>query len=192
MRQIPQPPAPHAHPRPPGIPPTAPPMRSYAPPTPPLPHRYPLAMPGQQGLAPHPQHPLAPHGNPWGPYGFAAPMPRNARRRTALKLWLRAAGVAIAAVVGVVGFWAPGLFVTKQLDVISVQADVTRILSDPAGYRARSVSDVACNDGQNPIIAKGGTFICQATIDHIKHQFLITFTDDEGSYEISAPKGTKI
>ncbi|OBG95255.1 hypothetical protein A5697_02215 [Mycobacterium sp. E3251] len=97
-----------------------------------------------------------------------------------------------AVAVLVAGFWAPGFFVTKQLDVTAVQAGVAHVLSDPAGYGAKNVSDVTCNDGQNPTVTKGGSFTCQATIDHLKHQFLVTFTDDTGGYEVSAPKGTKV
>ncbi|OBB89195.1 hypothetical protein A5781_03750 [Mycobacterium sp. 852002-30065_SCH5024008] len=97
---------------------------------------------------------------------------------------------AVAALIA--GFWAPGFFVTNQLDVTAVQAGVAHVLSDPAGYGAKNVSDVICNDGQNPTVTKGGTFTCQATIDHLNHQFLVTFTDDTGSYEVSAPKGTKV
>ncbi|WP_264044190.1 DUF4333 domain-containing protein [Mycobacterium paraffinicum] len=97
-----------------------------------------------------------------------------------------------AVAVLIAGFWGPGFFVTTQLDVTAVQAGVAHVLSDPAGYGGKNVSDVTCNDGQNPTVTKGGTFTCQATIDHLKHQFLVTFTDDTGSYEVSAPKGTQV
>ncbi|MCV7397714.1 DUF4333 domain-containing protein [Mycobacterium paraseoulense] len=109
-----------------------------------------------------------------------------------MPLYLGAGITVAAAAIAVPGFWAPGFFVTKQLDVAAVQAGVAHVLSDPAGYGARSVGDVSCNDGQNPTVTKGGTFTCQATIDHLKHQFVVTFTDDAGSYQVSAAKATKI
>jgi hypothetical protein len=107
-------------------------------------------------------------------------------------LYLGAAATLIAVAVLIAGFVAPGFFLTKQLDITAVQAGVTGVLSDPNGYGARNVSDVTCNDGQNPAVAKGATFTCQATIDHVRHQFVVTFTDDAGGYQVSAPRGTKL
>jgi hypothetical protein len=143
----------------------------------------------QHGRFPYPPHHLPPSGNAWAPTAFTVRTPRAGLR---VPLYLCAAGTLIAAAALIAGFLTPGFFVTKQLDITAVQAGVTRILSDPNGYGARNVSDVTCNDGQNPTVAKGGTFTCQATIDHIKHQFVVTFTDDAGGYQVSAPKGTKV
>lgn len=143
------------------------------------PHHWPLT---------HPQPPIG--ANWWSPTTLppGGPVPRRGH----LPLYLGAAATLAAAVAAIAGFWAPGFLVTRQLDVAAVQAGVAHVLSDPAGYGARGVSDVSCNDGQNPTVTKGGTFTCQVTIDHLKHQFVVTFTDDSGSYEVSAPKGTKI
>lgn len=193
MQRFPQPPTPHRPPYPPGMRPPIAPLRSYGPPAPPpLPHPRPFPTLDQQGVGAYPHHLPAPNGTPWRPTVFAPIATQNAPRRKKAALYLAAASAVAAAVFAIVGFWAPGLFVTNVLAVTSVQADVARILSDPNGYGAKNVSDVTCNDGHNPTITKGGTFSCRATINHIAHQFLITFTDDAGSYEISAPKGTKI
>ncbi|OBH76877.1 hypothetical protein A5681_08695 [Mycobacterium scrofulaceum] len=138
---------------------------------------------------PYPQPPIG--ANAWAPpptFRAAGGTPRRGH----LPLYLGAAAAVAAAIAAIAGFWVPGLFVTRQLDVAAVQAGVAHVLSDPAGYGARDVSDVTCNDGQNPTVTKGGTFTCQVTIDHLKHQFVVTFTDDAGSYEVSAPKGTKV
>lgn len=175
---------PHAPGRPPVGPAPGPPMQTlYRP--------QPFPPPVQHGPAPYSHHYL-PHGGPWQPAPFIPRTPRAGLRDRRLPLCLGAALTVITAAVLIAGFWAPGFFVTKQLDVTAVQTDVTHVLSDPNSYGAKNVSDVSCNDGHNPTIIKGGTFTCQVTIDHIKHQFVFTFTDDAGSYEISAPKGTKV
>lgn len=150
--------------------------------------RLPLAGVPQQGPLPQPQQPLG--ANLWTPTAF--PPAGAAPRRTRLPLYLGAAASVAAALAAIAGFLTPGFLVTRQLDVAAVQAGVAHVLSDPAGYGARNVSDVSCNDGQNPTVTKGGTFSCQVTIDHLKHEFVVTFTDDSGSYEVSAPKGTKV
>ncbi|OOK65232.1 hypothetical protein BZL29_7979 [Mycobacterium kansasii] len=140
---------------------------------------------------PHRHHPGISGPTFWAPTAFASNPPRAARRPRRWPLLLGAAASAGAALL-ITGLWAPGFFVTEQLDVRAAQAGVAHVLSDPAGYGAKNVSDVTCNDGRNPTISQGGTFTCQVTIDHIKHQFLVTFTDDAGSYEISAPKGQTV
>lgn len=179
------------HPHTPGMAPVAP-QHHYDPPTQPLPR--PQAFPRMIEHAPLPYPPqhLPPGANSWAPTTFTARTPRVGLRGKQLALLLGAAATLIAGAVLIAGFVAPGLFVTKHLDITAAQAGVTRVLSDPNGYGARNVSDVTCNDGQNPTVVKGGTFTCQATIDHIKHQFVVTFTDDAGNYQVSAPKGTQV
>ncbi|OJZ65778.1 hypothetical protein BRW65_27970 [Mycobacterium paraffinicum] len=162
------------------------PGRCYEPPTQPLARSF-AGMPQHRPPA-YPQPPVG--ANVWAPTTF--PPAAAAPRRGRLPLYLGAAATVVAALAAIVGFWAPGFLVTRQLDVAAVQAGVAHVLADPAGYGAKDVSDVSCNDGQNPTVTKGGTFTCQVTIDHLKHQFVVTFTDDSGSYEVSAPKGTKI
>lgn len=179
----------HHHPHALVIPPVS---RAYYddPPTQPLP-RPPLPSIGApQGPIAHRHRPAPPGPTCWAPTAFVPCPPPAARRRRRLPLVLGAAGSAGAAVL-ITGFWAPGFFVTRQLDVRAAQAGVAHVLSDPAGYGAKDVSDVICNDGRNPTVTKGATFTCQATIDHIKHQFVVTFTDDAGNYEISRT-GTKV
>ncbi|OBK46777.1 DUF4333 domain-containing protein [Mycobacterium sp. 1081908.1] len=96
----------------------------------------------------------------------------------------------VAAALLFTGLVAPGFWLTKKLDVAKAQAGVQRILSDPSGYGAKNVSDVTCNDGQNPTIAKGNTFTCEATIDRVKQLFVVIFTDDEGNYTVGRPHQT--
>lgn len=191
MRHM-QPPAPAQHyPHAPGMPPAGP-HHTFAPPIQPMHRPQPFPRPAPHGPVPYPHH--YPHhgGSLWAPTAFTPPTARAALRGRRLPLYLGAAVTVLAAAVLIAGFWAPGFFVTKQLDVAAVQAGVAHVLSDPNGYGAKNVTDVTCNNGHNPTIIKGGTFTCQATIDHIKHQFVVTFTDEAGSYEIGAPKGTRV
>lgn len=188
----PQPPAaPWHYPHAPGMPPPGPPP-FYVPPAPPLGPPPPLPGMIHHGPAPYLHHHRNPSGSPWAPTPFIPPTFRAGLRGKRLPLYLGIAATVIAAGVLVAGLWTPGFFVTKQLDVSAVQAGVMHVLSDPNGYGAKDVSDVTCNDGHNPTIIKGDTFTCQATIDRIKHQFVVTFTDDAGSYEVSVPKGRTV
>ena len=72
-------------------------------------------------------------------------------------------------VVGVLGFWKPGWFVTTQFDVNAAQTGVAQILSDETnGYGAKNVEDVKCNDGKNPDGGEG----CELHLrgQHRRHQ----------------------
>jgi hypothetical protein len=94
----------------------------------------------------------------------------------------------VVAVLLIVGSATPGFFLSRQLDVQQAQAGVRHVLSDPAGYGAANVSDVTCNDGRNPTIKKGETFTCEVTIDNVRWQIPVKFTDDAGSYELGRPQ----
>jgi hypothetical protein len=66
---------------------------------------------------------------------------------------------------------------------------VAQVLSDEAnGYGAKNVSDVKCNDGNNPKVEKGGNFTCDVSIDGTKRQVTVTFQDSNGTYEVGRPK----
>jgi hypothetical protein len=92
-------------------------------------------------------------------------------------------------VVGILGFWKPGFFMTTNLDVKAAQSGVQQILSDQTnGYGAKNVQDVSCNNGANPKVVKGGTFDCEVSIDGTKRQVTVTFQDDSGTYEVGRPR----
>jgi hypothetical protein len=100
-----------------------------------------------------------------------------------------AVAVVILVVVGVLGFWKPGFFVTTNLDVTAAQSGVQQILSDATnGYGAKNVEGVKCNNGANPKVEKGGTFDCEVSIDGTKRQVTVTFQDDSGTYEVGRPR----
>lgn len=77
----------------------------------------------------------------------------------------------------------------KVLDVSKVEAGVQRILVDPVdGYGATSVSDVVCNNGNDPEIKEGATLTCGVIVDGRKRQVLVVFRDDNGTYEVDRPR----
>jgi hypothetical protein len=142
---------------------------------------------GQYGQQPDPygQQP----GQQFSPYGSTA-TEASSKKSTGLILGV-VGGLAavIIAVVGVLGFWKPGFFVTTKLDVDAAQTGVAQILSDEAnGYGAKNVKDVKCNDGSSPTVKKGDTFDCEVSIDGTKRQVTVTFQDDDGTYEVGRPK----
>jgi hypothetical protein len=144
---------------------------------------------GQPGYPPQPgqygppgQYPQQP-----GPYG---PPPGRSRRSTALiGTVIGVFATIVIAVVLVLGFWAPGFFVTTKLDVNKAQAGVQQILTDETnGYGAKNVKDVKCNNGQNPTVKKGDTFSCDVSIDGSRRHVTVTFQDNKGTYEVGRPQ----
>ena len=120
------------------------------------------------------------------------PPPSTKRSR---RWWLRlglAIGVfvqVVAATVWVLGFRAPGYFVTAKVDIDDVDAGVQQILTDDVtGYGATNVKDVVCNKGENPVAKKGDTLTCALTIHGIPQRVVVRFLDDSGTYEVGRPK----
>lgn len=114
----------------------------------------------------------------------------GSKKSMGLVLGLVGAVVAIILiVVGILGFWKPGWFMTTNLDINAAQSGVQQILGDETnGYGAKNVQDVSCNDGANPKVVKGGTFDCEVSIDGTKRQVTVTFQDDSGTYEVGRPR----
>ena len=131
-----------------------------------------------------------PYGYP-GPYGAqpagAAGAPNQSKR------WLLITGgvllgviAALALVLGLLGF---GAFNRHVLDVNKAQEAVKRVITDPtAGYGVDNVTDVNCNNGDNPSAKKGETFTCQVTVDGKKRHVTAVFIDDNGTYEVDRPR----
>lgn len=77
----------------------------------------------------------------------------------------------------------------KVLDVSKAEAGVQRVLLDrEVGYSATNVSDVECNNGNDPKIKKGATFTCDVVVDGRERQVLVMFSDDNGTYEVDRPR----
>jgi hypothetical protein len=157
--------------------------------------------PGQYG---QPQYPTTEGGYgqpqytpPGAQYGEAAPGfgdSTAARKGSKGSLAVLASvigvlAVIIVAVVLVMGFWKPGFFVTTKLDVSKAQDGVKDVLTNQTnGYGVKNVTDVKCNNGQNPTVKKGDSFTCDASIDNQHKQVTVTFQDDSGTYEVGRPK----
>ncbi|RDH74127.1 DUF4333 domain-containing protein [Mycolicibacterium moriokaense] len=153
---------------------------------------------------PPPPPPQSPRPAAWAPpppqpAQREAPRPRAANRH-AKSAPPRRGHLALLAVVGLialsagaVGLWWGltrfGLLTGKVLDVSKAQAGVQRILVDPVdGYGATSVSDVVCNNGDDPEIRKGGTFTCDVIVEGRQRQVLVVFSDNDGTYEVDRPR----
>lgn len=145
---------------------------------PPVPGQYPPSSQyGQPGQYPQ----------PYGPYGQAAE--QSKRSLAAVGGVVGVLAVLVIGVVLVLGFWAPGFFVTTKLDINKAQAGVQRILSDETnGYGARNVSGVKCNNGLNPTVKRGATFDCTVSIDGTQRHLTVTFQDNKGTYEVGRPQ----
>jgi hypothetical protein len=122
-----------------------------------------------------------------GAYGQPPGGPKRSRALVGTVVGVFAAIVLV--LVLVLGFWAPGFFVTTKLDVGKADAGVQQILTDSTnGYGAKNVKDVKCNNGQNPTVKKGASFDCDVSIDGTKRQVTVTFQDNKGTYEVGRPK----
>ncbi len=122
-----------------------------------------------------------------GPYGQPPAGPQRSKKTIGTIIGVLAA-VLVAAIL-VLGFWAPGFFVTTKLDVGKAEAGVQQILTDGTnGYGAKNVKDVKCNGGQNPTVKKGASFDCDVSIDGTKRSVTVTFQDNKGTYEVGRPK----
>ena len=88
-----------------------------------------------------------------------------------------------------IGLSKLGLVEDKVLDVSRVQAGVQRILVDPIdGYGATNVTSIVCNNGKNPVIQKGASFVCEVVVNGRKRVVTAVFQDDNGTYEVDRPR----
>ncbi|WP_319446217.1 MULTISPECIES: DUF4333 domain-containing protein [unclassified Mycobacterium] len=146
--------------------------------------------PGQYGQPPQYGQPADPnaYGQQFSPYPGNGAGSANSSKKTLL-IAIGAIVALLVIALGVTGFWKPGFLVTTELDVNAAQTGVAQILSDDAnGYGAKNVSDVKCNDGNNPKVEKGANFTCDVSIDGTKRQVTVTFQDSNGTYEVGRPK----
>lgn len=117
----------------------------------------------------------------------ASPRPNGGR--VALLIALGVIAISAGAIGIMVGLSRFDVLRGKVLDVSKAEVGVQRILVDPAdGYGATSVTNVVCNNGNDPEIKKGATFTCDVVVDGRKRQVLVVFQDDEGTYEVDRPR----
>ena len=64
----------------------------------------------------------------------------------------------------------------KELDVAKAEAGVRQILTDTTlGYGVDNVTDVKCNQGDNPTVKKDETFSCDVNVDGTKRSVTVLF-----------------
>jgi hypothetical protein len=137
----------------------------------------------QPPSTPERRHGAQPRYEPsWG-QGHALTSRRATRSRQRLPLVAVAAAVLVVVAVLVLGFIAPGWFVTRVFDAAAVQTGVARVLTDD--YGTEGVADVRCPAGIE--VSAGATFTCDATIDGDPVTVPIRVTDDDGRYEVGRP-----
>jgi hypothetical protein len=159
-----------------------PPARSSRPPTPPPPASPPTPAP-QPGSAPYR------HNEPARNRHAKAVSSRRKGGQTALLIAVGVIAISAAAIGILFGLSQFDVLKGKVLNVSKAEAGVRRILLDPAdGYGITSVTDVVCNNGDDPQIKKGGTFTCDVIVDGRKRQVLVVFSDDNGTYEVDRPR----
>ncbi|KZF13035.1 hypothetical protein A2J03_15645 [Rhodococcus sp. EPR-157] len=73
---------------------------------------------------------------------------------------------------------------SKNLDRAAAESGVEEIVTGT--YGASSVSDVSCPDGEK--IEEGASFECTLQVDGFDRTVTLTFTDDNGTYEVSRPR----
>ncbi|AUM15128.1 MULTISPECIES: DUF4333 domain-containing protein [Rhodococcus] len=128
------------------------------------------------------QQPGQPQGQQWGATGanqWNAGAPQT-KSKTGLIVGLAVAAlVLIGAIIGAVLLFGG----TDTLDPEAAQAGVEKVLTE--SYGATDVSDVQCPDGEE--VKAGNSFECTLTVDGQFRTVTLTFTDDEGTYEVSRP-----
>ncbi|GAA4474677.1 hypothetical protein GCM10023094_10760 [Rhodococcus olei] len=123
---------------------------------------------------PPPGYPQAQYPQPHHPQPPAAPKSRR-------PLWIGlgvGAVLVIAAIVAVVVLGG-----SKTLDRTAAQQGVTQVLTE--SYGLTGVADVTCPAGRK--VEQGATFTCTLTVKGQPQQVTVTFTDDDGTYEVSRP-----
>ena len=91
-------------------------------------------------------------------------------------------GVAVAAVVALLGFVTPGFFVTRVFDTVALQGGVQHVLTQ--NYHM-DVARVRCEEGIR--VDEGTRFECDATVDGASVKVPITVTSSDGAYEVGRP-----
>ncbi|MBY6410077.1 DUF4333 domain-containing protein [Rhodococcus sp. BP-252] len=72
----------------------------------------------------------------------------------------------------------------KTLDRTAAESGVEEIVTGT--YGSSGVTDVSCPDGQD--VKRGNSFDCSLNVDGISRTVTLTFTDDDGTYEVSRPR----
>ncbi len=121
----------------------------------------------------------APQQNQWG-----APVPPATAPSGDNKKALMWVGIAVAATIVVGGVvFALGSLGSKTLDQAAAEQGVEQIVTE--SYGARAVTNVSCPSGQK--VKEGSSFECTLNVDGTPKTVTVTFTDNDGTYEVSRP-----
>lgn len=119
--------------------------------------------------------------------GFPDPLAdrgKQRRRRRRVWPWLLGFVMVLAmAVVGFLGFVAPGWFYRPVLDADSVRSGVGQILRD--SYGLGGVDSIDCPAAQ--AVQPGHRFQCGVVIDGNRMRVEVTVRDEQGTYAVSRP-----
>jgi hypothetical protein len=92
--------------------------------------------------------------------------------------------LAVVLVLVIGGIVAAVLLTSRDtLDQQAAEAGVAQVLTD--SYGLQNVADVNCPSGQE--VRRDETFTCSLTVDGEPRRVTITFTDDDGTYEVGRP-----
>ncbi|SNS20085.1 DUF4333 domain-containing protein [Rhodococcoides kyotonense] len=90
----------------------------------------------------------------------------------------------VAAILVIGGVLFATLGGNTTLDRAAAESGVEEIVTGT--YGSAGVTDVSCPDGQQ--VERGSSFDCTLNVDGISRTVTLTFTDDEGTYEVSRPR----
>ncbi|NLG55481.1 MAG: DUF4333 domain-containing protein [Rhodococcus sp.] len=125
--------------------------------------------PGQQWGAP---------GQQWSP----GPEP-SGKSKTGMIVGLIIAALVVFGGIGVAIAFGAGAFGGKTLNADAANTGVERVLVD--SYGVFDVTDVNCPSGQE--VKSGNSFQCDLKVDGDPTKVTVTFTNDDGTYEVSKP-----
>jgi len=145
----------------------------------------PQPQPGQQPPWGQPAAGQQPWGQPqpgqqpqWAPAQAGQQPPKSKK-----PLILGLGALALVLILAIVGVLVATSLGSKTLDSAAAEAGVAKVLTQ--SYGATAVDDVSCPDGQK--VESGNSFECTVTVDGQHRSVTLTFTDDEGTYEVSRP-----
>ncbi|WP_232668684.1 DUF4333 domain-containing protein [Pseudonocardia sp. TRM90224] len=137
------------------------------------------------GHQPPPGQQSPPAWGQQGAQGFPPPGAPSSRSggKSKLPLIIGGAVVLVAVIVGVLGFIAPGFFVTRVFDQAALQTGVQQVLSNDYKVTATAVS---C--GASVKVEAGTKFECKATVDGQELTVPVMITTNAGNYEVGRPQ----
>ncbi|WP_137726034.1 DUF4333 domain-containing protein [Prescottella subtropica] len=140
---------------------------------------------GQQPGYPQQPFPGAPQGQP-GPQQAPWPAPQQSPQVPGNKKPLMWVGIGLVAVAGIAGIalLASAVLGAKTLDRAAAEQGVEQVVTE--SYGARSVSEVSCPADRK--VREGDSFDCTLKIDGTPKKVTVTFTDNDGTYEVGRPR----